>query len=291
MRATRLGATCVLLVLAVCAVGVSSAAARLPEWGKCEPTTGGTGGRYRDAACTVKAPTKIGLHSGAYEWHPLAGEAVLKPMTATTPVRFETRSGKTIECVGVGTEGKLEPLGATGAGTPYWEFEGCSSEGQECHAGLSVFAGEISNSYAFHGEPAEAGLPVPGWTGKLGFVSGKGEEDPAIGLSYKVKNYERLFEPIACSGNIGTVWIGGARKGGDAFISTIAPTDQMSSEYTQTYSEISSGVQSPSKFEFQKSSEFLEAFLEHRWEPVAIVATFHYSVEHGESSLEIKAMP
>ena len=271
------------------ALAAAGASAKLPEWGKCQATGGGTGGKYSDAGCTVKAHKKKGVYTGGYEWTTLAGEFQLRPMALAGTLVFETTAGKKIECTGLAGESHAELRGASGALTPLWELEGCQSEGQGCKSEMAFSEGEINNTYAWYGEPAEEGGPTPGWTGQLGFIA-KGGPSPVVGMAYTVKNDERLFEPVVCHGAIGTVWIGGAPKGGDSFISAIAPVDQMSTEYTETYSSSAPGVQNPTKFAGGKRA-MIEAFLENHWEPVAINGTFHYLTEESGQPIEIKAIP
>jgi hypothetical protein len=268
---------CLLATFAVSAIGVSAAQAETLEWGSCTAVEGGTGGKYTDAGCTEKAEHK----RGAYEWARLpGGEENLEGMTAEGNIVFETAAGKQIECTGLGTESRLHALSPKAAKTPLWIFQGCSSAGQVCTANDNYF-GEINNEFAW----LEEGTPVPGWTGKLGFISGQGSSSPVVGLEYKALNHERLFEPIACAGGLGTVWIGGTHKGGDSFVSTIGPVNRMTGEFTQTYDESAPGVASVTSFE-GKNPVYLEAFLGQHWERVAMVATFRYE---PSAEWEIKA--
>lgn len=278
-----------LLVVIALAVTAATASARLPEWGKCKPTESGKGGRYADPGCTVKTPAK-GSRSGGYEWTPLGEEFQLRPMSLVGTLTFETKAGKKIQCTTLESESHAMAVGPRGARTPLWELDGCTSEGRECDSQLSFHKGEINDLYAWFEEPAEEGDPVPGWEGQLGFVEGKGGPSPVVGLAYTIKNHERLFEPVICLGPIGTVWLGGERKGGNAFIGAISPVDQMTGEFTETLSQSAPGIQNPTKFQGHKPA-VIYAFLEDHWEPVAITATFQYLAEEGEADLEIKAMP
>jgi hypothetical protein len=131
-----------------------------------------------------------------------------------------------------------------------------------------------------------------GWNhpARLGFVEGKGDPSPVVGLGFKADNDEtgepeRFFAPIVCLGPIGTVWIGGEDKGGNGVVGTLTPVNEMNEAYTLTYSESSPGVQTPDKFAHKKP-EVLKAFLHNKWEPVAFVAQFTFNV--GED-LELKA--
>lgn len=281
-----------LALLAVC-LGcgpiAERAAAQLPEWGSCSAIGSGRGGRYVDPGCVTRAVRRAGKPQGGYEWAPLAAGQIsqLRPMTAVGPVSFQTPAGREIECLGLGPESFGRAKGPSGAATPLWELEGCGSEGQECRSGLASSLGEIDDMYAWLEEPAEQGGPRPGWSGRLGFVS-KTDDPPSVGIEFTVSNDERLFDPVSCNGPIGTVWIGGARTGGDSFIGTLTPMDKMSAEFTETYSQSAPGVQTPAKLEGHRARTIM-AFLENHWEPVAITASFHLQVEAGRGELEIKA--
>jgi hypothetical protein len=293
MKQTIMMGWSVALVLAAgLSIHAATASATLPEVGRCLPTSSGIGGRYKDGGCTVKAGKRKEVFTGGYEWTALVGEGFLKPMTMIGSLAFETSAGKRIECTELGGRSHAELLGSRGAKTPLWRLHGCTSEGMECKSQEATEAGEIENEYAFFEAPSEEGVLPPGWEGKLGFIEDRGAPSPVVGLSYKIKNDERLFNPVVCRGALGTVWIGGDRKGGDSFIGKVEPVNQMTSELTETLSESSAGIQNPTKFE-GKASDVLEAFVENHWEPVAIVATFKYEVEEGAENLklEIKASP
>jgi hypothetical protein len=286
MRAAKKLAVGLLATAALCAIVPVAASAKLPEWGRCEATAKG---KYTDSGCTVKAAKR----SGGFEWIPLEEGKVVKgrPLEAEGTIVFETSHGKKIECTGGMTEESYVPILGKNAEhpTPLWEMEGCEAEGQEC---ATPFAApyEINNAYQWGEIPNEEGAPAPGWTDRLGFISGKGGAEPVVGVAYTPNNEERLFQPIICQGEIGTVWIGGERKSGNSFISTIEPVDQMSHRFTETFTESSPGVQSPERLEGHGHRQVLEAFLENHWEPVAIVATLTYPLIRGQS-LEIKATP
>jgi hypothetical protein len=266
MLALGLGAA----LMIAAAWGTATASASGLEWGRCEETESQTGGKYANAGCTETAAHK----QGAYEWEPRE-RVHLESMTAVGAVSFETAAGKKVECAAIGPESDALGLGPRGAGTPLWEFEGCTSEGEPCTA-TDAYPGEINDLYSWYGEL---------WKGKLGYISGRGTADPTVGLSYEVPNHERLFEPVHCNGRIGTIWIGGAPKGRDAFLSTIGPVNEMTETFTQVYSESAPGVPSPTKFAGGRK-QTLEAFVGNHWEPVAMIATFNYNT--GRAS-EIKA--
>lgn len=272
-----------LAAAAVSLAVVASASAALPEWGKCEATTRG---KYSDAACTVKAEGK----TGGYEWHRAKENVSGGPLSDGGTFVFETAAGKKIECTGGMSRKSRVVLLGSGASTPSWKINGCESEGEVCETPFAPVEGQINNNYEYGETAEEEGAPNPGWTAKLGFVEGAGGPSPVVGMSYKPKNKERLLVPIVCRAEVGTIWIGGNKKGGNAFISEISPVDEMTSTFTETLSESAPGYQSPTNFEGH-NSEMLQAFVENHWEPVALVATLSFQVEEGHSQEELKAIP
>jgi hypothetical protein len=270
----------------------ATAFAHLPELGRCQALEAGTGGKYSDAGCTVHAKRKHGVPTGGYEWAPLSetinsgGRETPEQLQMTGSMVFETAAGNKIECAEMSVEATVTYTGAQSAKTPLWQFENCSAEGQPCRNSHAPEEGEINNEYAWFEESPEEGVPIPGWRGRLGFIS-KGAS-PVVGVDYTVLNDELLFEPTVCKGLIGTVWIGGGRKGHDSFISRIEPLNEMTSRFTETYTESAPGIQSDTKLGGHNS--WLEAFIENHWERVALSGTFTYGFERGEE-LEIKAIP
>lgn len=263
---------------------VSTASAKLPEWGEC---TASHGGKYSDAGCIHRAHGK----TGEYEWTPLEAERIVngRPLTASGSIVFETQHGKRIECAEMSEdEESFDPIERYKDRTPLWEMTGCQSEGQECKTPFAQ-AEEITNTFAWGEEAAEEGQPAPGWTVTPGFIEGKGSEAPVVGMAYAPKNDERMFLPIECAGEIGTVWIGGQKKGHDTTIATISPVNTMSTEFTETFAQSAPGIQSPEALEHRKPV-YLQAFLENHWERVAIQAELSYPlVKHQR--IELKATP
>lgn len=279
------------LLLAVSVAVPATAAHRLPEWGRCRATGTGSGGRYGDPGCVVRAGERDGRREGAYEWFPLPSgfRLGLSPMTPIGPARFQTAAGKTVECSSPESSGTLRPEGPAAAGTPLWELKGCQSEGRECHSQMAAGLGEITDSYEAEEEPAEAGGPKPGWTGRLGFVT-KSAPAPTVGILYTTDNRERLTPAVACAARVGTIWFGGYPQQPSSFIAVVTPIDTMSFQFTETYSESAPGVQSPDRLAGHAPRRLL-ALIENHWEPLAISATFSYEVEgDGGEGLEIKAV-
>jgi hypothetical protein len=301
VRHVRMLGVCVVAAFAVAAVAAACAsAAKLPEWGKCEATAGNTGGMYADAGCTVPVKKVNGGYLGGYEWtsnlsHHQTPELVgSNGRGATTGSwTFETAAGTKIECSGLGRESETRLLAPKNQRTPLLEFEECKSAGAgggECGTpDASIFGeeGDITNNPEWFEEEIEPGV-IPGWASSLGFIAGKDTSTPTVGVTYGARNRgEKLFEPVVCKSNeLGTVWIGGERKGGNSFISTISPVDQMSATYTQVSNESAPGVQSPERFQTGKQ-HVLQAFIHGHWEPLAITGHITYELEEP---VEIKAI-
>jgi hypothetical protein len=289
---------CLVAVFALGVVIAASASAKLPEWGKChrvevenaqeEIEFPEVGGKYTDSNCTVKARAKQGVFQGEYEWKEATGNHAFQgeELSITSGVfTFEMQSGEKIECASVGPESLMGGLGGSEAKTPLWIFQNCTSEGKGC-ATLSIgsFPGEVANVLEWLEEEGR------GWKGQLGYVEGnQSSPSPAVGLGFTSDNsetgeHERFFVPIVCEGSIGTVWIGGERKGRNSVIGTIGPVNQMGTQYSLTYSESAPGIQQPEKFA-NKNREVLQAFLHGRWEPVA----FNGQLTFTTGKAEIKA--
>jgi hypothetical protein len=273
------------LLLVTLAVGVSGASAALPEFGRCVVTETETGGRYSDPGCIEKAKKSHGAFTGSFEWQP-AEEIDLEPLELNGPMTFETADGSKIECPLSSENNDAVVTGPKSEKTPLWVFNECASEGGECHSAVSIEPGEITNSFAWHEEAGEEGENPPGWVGKLGWVT-KGAE-PTVGVEYAVKNDERLFPPVSCAGALGTIWLGGERKGHDSFISTITPTNTMSRVMTEQFSVSAPGISSPAKL-LHKGASYLQAFRENGWERMAIAGS--WSEHLGRRGLEIKTLP
>ena len=112
-------------------------------------------------------------------------------------------------------------------------------------ANLSLSFRGCSTSFPECGELRTARL-----RGALGFISGGGSPSPSVGLDLKPQHPDSgPFATFAFPSAGGIV--GRARHGkrGDSVISRITPIDEMTTMFTQTYSESAPGVQDPTKFE------------------------------------------
>jgi hypothetical protein len=303
MRYLRMLGLCLVAVFAVGAIMAAGASAFKPEWGKCHPAEvynevteeveyPGTGGKYSDQACTVKASAKgrgeSRKYEGAYEWEPqetegtFAGEE-LALVGAGHNFTFETQAGAKIECAGIRRNSGFA-FSLNTAKTPLWEFEGCTSEGQECTTtSIGVPNEVVANILSWLEEEGR------GWQGQMGFVERSTETSPVVGLDFSSHNTlsgepERLFAPIVCQGAIGTVWVGGERKGGNSIIGTLSPVNAMSTTYTLSYGESSPGVPMPERFAHKKR-DVLMANLHNHWEPVAFTGQIMFEI----GAREIKA--
>jgi hypothetical protein len=295
---------CLTAMLAVAAVAASTASASLPEWGGCEYTARG---KYTDNACTHKAEHK---GEGNYEWYTgaefgrVAGHGEGEPPFQLAnyvsrgelgPATFETQDGKSMHCGDVESETQFElenPNKETkettkGVKNVVFAFTECESEGQECYSTGHYRLGEVSNNVAVGFENGEDPQ------GELVFTDkAKGE----VGLALTTKQQSTKTEPeyllkADCEGPVGTVWIGGEKTGKNTIISLISPVDQMTNEFTQTYSQGAKGEQLPHALE-SGSERDLQAFLEHKWEPIALSASITTArTGEAEPPIEIKAEP
>jgi hypothetical protein len=269
----------ILACLAVLAAGTSDAF--VPHWGRCLAVPPGEVGHYSDAACTMRTS-----RHGGYAWRPLRrGQHLgltLSPLTSG--VRFETASGARIECLAAGAEGEMQPFGPTGALTPLWELEGCEAEGQECHTQGAALLGEIDDIFQWLEKPVEVEAPKPGWTGKLGVLTGP---PSGVGVEYTARNNERLLDPIDCRGSIGALRIGGGKK--TSLIATLTPVNTMTSEITETYAESRPGIPYPANLERHDPAVAM-AFVGSRWEQIAISGRLVYQMEPGGGQIEVRIL-
>jgi hypothetical protein len=296
MRYLRMLGIGLVAMFALGAIGVSSASAFKPELGKCGPIeivneeTGehefpGIGGKYSDQSCLVKAAVKghgeSKVYQGAYEWKPLSEKTGVIVNPATTTVTLETTSGNRIECSDVREENTSVTFLGNAGRTPLWIFEGCQSEEKPCTTGsIGSLPGAISNGLAWLEEEGR------NWTGRFGYLTGKGTPEPLVGLEYTSNNLETgeaepFFTPISCEGSIGTVLLGGDKEhgshkeGDNSFIGTFGPVNTMTHDYTITYEESAPGVPTVEHFE-TGSNHSLRAFIHNGWERVAIEATMTF---------------
>lgn len=269
-------------VFAVAAFTASSALAGGPEWGKCESVGAGSG-KY-SANCTTKEK------GGGYEWKkgkslapvPFTGHNVGSGGNLFTASRI-CQGGKDEEkrvsaktCEAEGGKVYLEE-------GEYLEVE-CKTE---TNSGVAEGKNLVSNVHVtftgcdiFGGLPCNSAGAAPGeiqtttLKGALGYIN-KAAHEVGIMLTPAEKN--GVFAKFLCSGILETgVGIGNKKegfahepKGGqDQIIAPITPVNQMTSEYTQTYTVNLTNVQNiPSSFEGKKPSlleDYFENVEEHK---------------------------
>ncbi len=165
-------AGCLLSVTCVSAIAVSSAAAALPEVGRCvavEKVTEGKKasyhGAYTDRKCMKPSPGK----TGKYEWESGPGATKTFTAEAANEPAFETVKGATVTC----QSGQFKGAEYTGAKTE--KFSG----------GLALddcitAEGKVCTTDPEHAGVIEDPLPIEG---ELGVVSGGA--DPTVGWDLK----------------------------------------------------------------------------------------------------------
>ena len=333
MRLIRMMGLCLMSVFAIAAVAAPTASATLPEWGGCEAAPVGRG-KYRDSACVDKVTLAAKKAEGDYEWYSgedfgwvyerehgfdeakEINREKFQPVEVG-PTTFEAISGKKVECAGSGVSPiesnsmKLEAPNRVHevllTFVECHESTGPGEEGAECHSpGLAggagpgePYAGIVTDYTAWSNEEA--------LKGKLVFIEGKGTENPKVGLSltsfYKPgeegpfgPSNGHLFE-VVCEGphGIGTVWIGGNKKGKNAVISLITPVDEMvgegesSTAFSETFKG-TNGIQEPSARE-GGHEEILYETLENETAKSAWNSLFTDPPEEEAPPIEIKARP
>lgn len=299
MTRVRILAICLAASFTVAAWVASTASAALPEWGECGRTAVGHG-KYKDEGCIEPATGASKKTEGKYEWYtgkdflwwqrhefPRTSETEME--LATGPTKLVTSGGHEIACQN--GYGQFSILGSFPTNAVYetrLSFSECAEVGgteASCGNAGSGYTGELSNE--------ESGESPP--NGRLVFVAGKGGSEPTVGIELSTVNKnipetdtrEHLFN-VECEGPLGTVQIGGEKKGDNALISVVTPVDRMTPVITQSFSESSPGIQSPSALE-HGGEKYLQAefFNEAAWERLALVGTFAGTPEGFQ--IEIKA--
>jgi hypothetical protein len=293
VRHVRTLGLCLVAAFAISALATASASAALPEWGKCVKLPAEikgktkTKGKYANANCTEA----IG---GEYEF--VKGTSEL-PTTAFTAhqtsenARLETTQGISVECESTVAEGNLS--GSKEVAGVEVTFKGCKLPLLKftCE---SYFHEEYPNKYVYN----EGEIVTRELKGKLGYISGKGEETPSVGLSLAPEEKNGLFAEFVCgteNSGVGVlvIRVGAKEKkgGGDSIISPITPVNTMGTSLEQDYSA-EHGLQIPEKFETGKKdvleSEAGDGFGTLGWAQAGQIETLQTGLNSGEE-LEIKA--
>lgn len=280
-----------LVFVALAAAGAS--AAKLPEFGACEAVPSHEG-KYGDANCTLPLKKVYGKYTGGYEWytweHALEGRGLNQyvfkrgEIGATT---FETTNGKTIQC-GEGELYRSEITGPKNIGQILTYFYGCESEGQVCSSEFEEY-GSITDELEW--------LNSEGLRGELVDVAGKKTSTPSVGLTFTSFKAGAPLFTVVCEGQLGSVRIGGPggkkteKTKGNTAISLISPVDQMTTQYTQTFTQ-TGGVQEPAATEKGKTLSLQEYLSnENKWVGLGIAGTVQYPAGREEPPTEIKATP
>jgi hypothetical protein len=244
------------LVTAILISAATAAASpTLPEWGRCMASDKG---EYSDAGCT----DKVGKGKGSYDWKSAlsvaqpeltsqSSEAVIEgvngnrlvyaseaePMVART--RSAAEAAKSSFLVGIVVTFRFDPritfILILSGGGPKEVKQVVFSFPAGIESGTGASCEEIKTT-ELHGA--------------LGYISGSGSPDPSVGLNLKTKG--PIFAEFACpAAGRPSVVIGRNKrtKLGGSVISRITPVDEMTTEFTQVYSESAPGIQNPTKFE------------------------------------------
>ena len=325
MRQVRMVGFCCAVVVVAVAVMTSVASAKLPEWGKCEATAGGTGGKYANAGCTLPVKKVYRKYPGGYEWYPLQQtpteieeeestnikytngnleHGIVQPASETT---WTFADGHSIKCGPLIPETEIR-LGSVHATTeaPRFAFEGCLDEqGELCHTSLAESEGEINTTAAWrHGFKHEK----DSWTGTTKFIEGKDTSEPVVGIVYQAEERHPpgvLLQQIVCETIAGrgteplSIVIGG-HKAGEELVTEITPVNTMSTSFTASLRQ-SGGVQLPATLEGHAAKPPEAQVNLGEWNPVGIETTMLFPLVYVgyenrregevEKTLELKATP
>ncbi len=315
---------CLVASVVLVVSSAAAASARLPEWGKCEATESGTGGKYADAACTQPVKKVYKSYPGGYEWYPLIEASKLSYGQDSTlrytsnafesgilqPVKEMTitfHDGQRISCEGLRSETVIVLTGAhTTTIAPRLAFRGCveESSGGECGTLDRRSPGEITVSTAAwrNGvEKAEGETEYgPSWNGTMTYIEGKRTSDPVVGIVYKTQEKHQTFlQQLVCEeSEIRGAVVGGHRNGEELTLS-ISPVNTMSPSFTAGMRQ-SEGTQLPAAFEGRPAKPVEALVNAERWETVGFETTMLFPTElyvgpinHNSEreELELKATP
>ena len=313
MTRVRTLTLCLLAAAALCALTATGASAAkfTPEWGKCEPTPEGTGGKYGNPGCTAQVKPLRHEYLGGFEWYPLKHEpeeieeeestniqytiadreeGILQPVSETT-ITFA--SGREIKCGALIPETQIRLGGATATiEAPRLRYEGCrDEEGEECETALDANSGEINTEASWrHG----LGHTTGSWTGTTEFIEGKNTPHPTVGIVFEAEHpTEHLFQQIVCQAEQpGTEQLSidiGGDKEGEALTTAIEPVNRMTTAFTATLG--------PLAHKIPHTKPLLAQVNTGEWGPVTFDTTMLFpeatlgydQPNHSSSYLELKA--
>lgn len=303
MRYMRMAGLCLAVVSIVMAAMAAGAQGKLPEWGKCEPTAEGTGGKYGNAGCTIPVKKVYNKYPGGYEWHPLPEHAKAslsypsaggpKPEQPVSKTTFTLApSGRTVTCGPLRLEGQIPLEGPRLTKAPFFSFVQCAdNEGEECRTTEASESGEIATTAPWeHGVFGETGS----WNGTTRYIESRKGTEPVVGIVYKTEESRGFFVGlIVCEGEIHSIAVGGDKRN-EMLTTTITPVNKMTHEYTATLRQ-SGGVQLPAAIERHPTVPLHAKVNSGEWETMGIEATMLFPATSGEGSsetgLELKATP
>jgi hypothetical protein len=271
MKRIKIVGPCIVAMFAVSLVASTTASAALPEWGKCVRFVNQHGvnvGKYEDGACT-KPVSPEAPKTGPFEWMPAP--------KGTPNSAFTSHGGAAVleTTLGPFTQVKCSVEEATGSLKGNKEVSEVSVRFKGCHLSFNEPEPYTCGNGLLppQGSEKEGEIVTRRLKGKLGYISGKGEENPSVGLSLEPEERKGLFAQFMCAERFLVIRVGvfPGGKGNDSIISPIAPVNKMSISNTQTYKnaeketepgsgkfEVEPGIQDPTHFEGGKE-DYLES--------------------------------
>jgi hypothetical protein len=134
----RIVGLCILAVVAISAITVSSASAAAPEFGRCLKVSPGSKSNYDSSKCVKLAGEDAvseaeQLKKGVYQWFPgVVKNKFTSKIKATTIATLETVGGTKITCTGETSTG--EYTGVKTIGKMVATFTGCETSKLKCES-------------------------------------------------------------------------------------------------------------------------------------------------------------
>jgi len=303
VRHVRMLGLCLIAMLVFAAIAASAASAKLPEWGKCEPTAEHTGGKYYDPGCTVPVKKVHGAYPGGYEWTPLeAGtnqliyESGEPPVGQPSGLTIVLADGHTITCGPLMGQNKvlLTFKGLQTTIAPLLQYEECvSDETSQCRSSGASKPYEFTTAGPWErGEEEEAS----GWTGTLRYIEGKDGSHPVVGIAYQTNLEHEAFLNVVCEeGAIGGLVIGGD-KHKETLTAEFTQVNEMRTGYTIAFKQ-SGSIQQPAGFEGKKTIPLHAQLNGGEWQTIGLEATMAFPEVYSpqgtgnKREFELKATP